>query len=203
MCVAGLLLFYATQSSSARNCSMLQQPSHKRIQRLVGTVAAQVRSPQVIHSLSQALEELVANSVDAKASVIDIEIDAVSLGMRVSDDGCGISQLSFPSLATRHASSKPTATASDHSSYTLGYKGEALASLAEVSVLQITSKAAGAFETYEKLLRGGKLVKQGLATDQKQKTGTTVWMQNFLFNQPVRRRLLEPSGYAAGNFLYI
>ena len=176
---------------------MPRQPEHKRIERLPEPVCAQVRASQVIQSLSQALDELVTNSIDANASRIDIEIDPVSLNMRVSDDGCGVSPLCFPSLAVHHATSKQTSGCRDHSFHTLGYKGEALASIAETSVLQIVSKAAGTFETYEKLVRGGKLVKHGLAAEQRQQTGTVMWMQDFLYNQPVRRRQLEQSGYVA------
>lgn len=187
--------------SIALRTNMLRQPRCKRIHKLAETVADQVRSAQVVPTPAQALEEVVANSVDAKATRIDIEIDSVSFNIRVTDNGCGIPQSCFPSLALRHATSKHLAKSCDHSSHTLGFKGEALASIAENSVLHISSKAAGTFETHEKLLRGGKLVKQGLTADQRQSTGTVVWMQDFLYNQPVRRRQLEQSGYVASVLL--
>lgn len=165
------------------------------INRLSGTVAAQIRAPQVVHSLSHVLEELVANSIDAEARRVDVEIDPVELSMRVSDDGCGISESCFGSLAVRHATSKFQSSASGGpSSQSFGFNGEALASIAEISVLEITSKRVGHFETHSKLLRGGQLVKQGLSAKQRRNTGTVVWLQDFMYNQPVRRRQLLQAG---------
>ena len=69
-------------------------------------------------------------------------------------------------------------------------RGEALASLAETSVLEIVSKARGAFETHRKVLQGGKVAKQGLAMEQRNRQGTTVAVMDFLFNRPVRRKQL-------------
>ena len=169
----------------------------KPISRLRDTVAAQIRSPQIVSTLAHVLEELVANSIDAQARRIEVEVDPANLSMRVSDDGCGIREPCFGSLAMRHATSKHQHGASvDQSAQSFGFKGEALASIAEISVIEVTSKAVGAFETHSKLLRGGQVVKQGLAAKQRHRTGTVVWLQDFMYNQPVRRRQLLQSGYA-------
>ena len=167
----------------------------QHIQQLPAALVGQLRSPLIVKSLSQALEELVSNSLDAKATSVDIQIDLSSLNLTISDNGHGIEPASFDWLAKRHATSKlQTLKQLEHGVATLGFKGEALASLAEASLLQVLSKAKGSFETHTKLLKGGKLVKQGLASKQRQKTGTTVCIKDFMFNQPVRRRQYLQSG---------
>ncbi len=159
------------------------------IEVLPAVLVAKLRAPLVIRSLAQTLEELAANSVDARATRIEIDVDIAALSLTVVDDGCGIPQASFAAVAGRHCTSKLQDQKHWESGIaTLGFKGEALASIAEVSVLQLTSKAAGAFETHMKLLKGGKVIKQGLAPEQRQKSGTVVSVKDFLFNQPVKRR---------------
>lgn len=69
-------------------------------------------------------------------------------------------------------------------------RGEALASLGETSVLEITSKARGTFETHRKVLQGGDVLKQGLAMEQRLRQGTIVSVRDFLYNRPVRRKQL-------------
>ena len=169
----------------------------QQIQQLPSALSEKLRAPLVVGSLAQALEELAANSVDAQATLVDIHVDLSSLSLTVADDGHGIEQGSFKSLAKRHATSKlQNVTQLDSGVSTLGFKGEALASIAEVSLLHVISKAKGSFETHLKLLKGGNLVKQGLAREQRQKTGTTVYIKDFMFNQPVRRRQYLQSGSA-------
>jgi hypothetical protein len=65
-----------------------------------------------------------------------------------------------------------------------------LASLGEISVLEIISKAKGAFQTHCKLVHGGRVIKQGLALEQRLQQGTTVTVRDLFFNKPVRRKQL-------------
>ncbi len=168
------------------------------IELLPAAVVATLRAPQVIHSLAQALEELVSNSIDAQSTHIECEVDVVSLSLCVVDNGCGIAEDSFESVAQRHCTSKLRNQHQLNSGVaTLGFKGEALACIAEVSLLQLTSKAAGSFETHMKLLKGGRLLKHGLALEQRQKAGTVVLVKDLLFNQPVRRRHYVQSRWEA------
>ena len=74
------------------------------------------------------------------------------------------------------------------------FRGEALASLADSAVLEVTSKARGAFETHTKLMKGSKVLKQGLAVEQRQRQGTIVTVRDFMFNKPVRRKQLILNG---------
>jgi len=165
------------------------------IEVLPAVLVAKLRAPLVIRSLAQTLEELAANSIDARATRIEIDVNVAALSLTVVDDGCGIPQASFASVAGRHCTSKLQDQKQWESGIaTLGFKGEALASIAEVALLQLTSKAAGAFETHMKLLKGGKVIKQGLASEQRQKSGTVVCVKDFLFNQPVKRRHFTQTG---------
>ena len=167
----------------------------QQIRQLPAALAAKLRAPLVINSLAQAVEELAANSVDAQATVVRVQVDLSSFSLTVKDDGHGVDQASINSLATRHATSKLQDLRQLSSGVTtLGFKGEAMASIADMSLLQIISKARGSFETHTKLLKGGKVVQQGLANEQRQKTGTTVCVKDFMFNQPVKRRQYLQSG---------
>ena len=162
---------------------------------LPADLASKLRAPQVINSLAQALDELVANSIDAHASRITVEVDVSSLALQVVDDGQGISSACFAFVAKKHCTSKLLDQKHlDSGITTLGFRGEALASLADISLLQITSKATGCFETHTKLLKGGRVIQQGLALEQRQRTGTVVSIRDFLYNQPVRRRHYTQSG---------
>ncbi|KAL3149030.1 hypothetical protein ABBQ32_001878 [Trebouxia sp. C0010 RCD-2024] len=161
----------------------------QHIGQLPVAIAVKLRAPLVVNSLAQVVEELAANSVDAQATVVSIKVDVSSLSLTVQDDGHGVDQASFSSLAVHHATSKlKDLKQLTFGVTTLGFKGEALASIADMSLLHITSKARGSFETHMRLLKGGKVLKQGLAQEQRQKTGTIVCLKDFMFNQPVKRR---------------
>ncbi len=159
------------------------------------------------------------NQVDVKPS---------QLSFKVEDNGYGIPSTSFGQLAVRHATSKvqgsremtqglttlgfrwvparycpPTASVCHTSILTRScHRGEALASLAEAACLEITSKARGAFETHTKLLQGGRVLKEGLALEQRIKQGTRVTIRDLFFNKPVRRKHLIGAGYALLHYLY-
>lgn len=79
---------------------------------------------------------------------------------------------------------------------TLGFRGEALATLSEVAVLEITSRAAGSFETFTKVACTGRAAKFGLALEQTgaARQGTVVHVRDFWYNNPVRRKALLAAG---------
>eukprot|EP00891_Asterochloris_glomerata_P004346 jgi/Astpho2/4346/fgenesh1_pg.00065_%23_28_t len=125
----------------------------------------------------------------AGASRIEVHINAQQLAFSVEDDGHGIPAADLSLLGVRHASSKLHSLQQlQQGSATLGFRGEALASIAERARLEITSKACGAFETHCKILQGGTVLKQGLALQPRMHTGTCVTVKDWLFNQPVLRR---------------
>lgn len=184
-------LAYRFYQSTDHHAGLCEMHSHRRIAPLGSSLAAKLRSGCTIQSLSQAAEECVCNSIDAGARHIYVQLIPGALSLVVTDDGHGIGDLSIPSVAQPHATSKQTTEGQLGSGLrTLGYRGTALASMALAGRLDITSKAAGAFETHTKSLRCGKLVFQGLATEQWRTQGTVVHLSDFLCDQPVRLRQL-------------
>lgn len=169
----------------------------RRIAPLRGSLAARLRTGCALQTLAQVVEELVANSLDAGAVSIRVElsIGAGQLAASVHDDGTGIAGADFARLAERYCTSKLRSAAElDAGVASLGFRGEALACAADCAVLEVTSKAAGAFETHAKLMRGGSVLKQGLALQQRERQGTSVTVRDFLFNRPVNRRALLEAG---------
>lgn len=166
----------------------------RRIVPLAPALAAKLRSGCTIQSLSQAAEECICNSIDAGARHIQVQLSPRDLSLVVSDDGRGITAESFGCLAQQHATSKSSDLRQPGAGpRTFGYRGTALASMAQSGRLDVTSKAAGAFETHFKALRCGKLLFSGLAAEQRRTQGTVVRLSEFLCDQPVRRRQLTPA----------
>ncbi|KAK9838832.1 hypothetical protein WJX74_004151 [Apatococcus lobatus] len=167
-----------------------------KIERLPPQLGGKLRSQTAITGLARIVEELVCNSIDARASKIIVELDSRLLSLRVEDDGIGIPQDSFSLLCQRSCSSKLQAGGQLSSVATLGFRGEALASVADSSILEVISRATGSFETHIKALRGGEVLKHGLALEQRRHHGTVVSVRDFLYNQPVRRKQLAQAGAA-------
>jgi DNA mismatch repair protein MLH3 len=95
----------------------------------------------------------------------------------------------MPSVGLRFATSKLQRLEQLAAVRTLGFKGEALASLAEVSTLEVSSRCLGRFETFEKVMRGGQAVRCGPSLGApRQRAGTTVRVRGVFFNQAVRQR---------------
>lgn len=152
-------------------------------------VVAKVRSGFVIQSLAQGIEECLCNSLDSGATEIVVKFDNDIESFEVEDNGIGIPSDSFPSLALRFATSKISNLLDlNGAPQSYGFRGEALSSLGQCSVLQITSKAQGQFETWTKVVSGGRVQKCGLSCVQRKTHGTIVTVKDFQYNQPVRRK---------------
>lgn len=148
-----------------------------------------LRAGVSVIGFDQAIAECVANSIDAGASAITVTVAAHDLSFRVEDDGRGIQPDSFTALAVRYHSSKHAACNSLAAGFrSLGYRGEALASIAEVAQLEVSSRSAGSFETFCKVVRAGSVARCGPVLEQLQQHGTLVVVKHFLASQPVRRR---------------
>jgi DNA mismatch repair protein MLH3 len=153
------------------------------------SVVGKIRSDTHIASFTQAVCEVVANSLDARARAVEVAIDPQQLSFAVDDDGCGIPSASMPSVGLRFTTSKLQRLEQLPSVRTLGFKGEALASLAEVCTLEISSRCLGKFDTFEKVIRGGQAVRCGPSLGQaRPRAGTTVRARGIFFNQGVRQR---------------
>jgi DNA mismatch repair protein MutL len=109
-------------------------PPPRALARLPATTASRLRTAFIIGSLAQAVEELVHNALDAGASAVAVTLDADACAARCVDDGRGVRAADLPLLARRHHTSKLTSLAQLQQGVpTLGFRGEALASIAGAS----------------------------------------------------------------------
>lgn len=160
-----------------------------RIRRLPSSVVNRIAAGEVVERPASALKELLENALDAGGRRIDVTLEQGGIGLvRVSDDGSGIDGDDLPLAVSNHATSK-LATADDLSEVrTLGFRGEALASIGEVSRLVIRSRTPGA-------PGGGMLVVDGgIAGDVEpcaMAVGTTVEVHQLFSRIPARRAFLK------------
>ncbi|KAG6557245.1 hypothetical protein Mapa_001172 [Marchantia paleacea] len=162
-----------------------------QIQRLSDSVVNRLRSSTVLLDVAQIAEELVCNSIDAGATQIQVDVDAEAYFMKVDDDGCGIHRDDLTLVGERHATSKLHSLEElERGVSTLGFRGEALSSLSDIALVEITSRCRGTPNTHRKILKDCATVSIGLCSQQRSH-GTTVVVKDMFYNQPVRRRLLN------------
>jgi DNA mismatch repair protein MutL len=163
--------------------------SRRPIGRLSAVVANQIAAGEVVERPASIVKELVENAIDAGATLVSVTIDGGGLKrIQVTDDGHGIPAAELPLALARHATSKIEQTADLDGIASLGFRGEALASVASVSALTITSRTADASAAQELRVRGGELLGDGPAAHP---VGTTVTVSDLFFNTPARRKFLK------------
>lgn len=152
-------------------------------------VASQVAAGEVVERPASVIKELLENSLDAGARHLEVEIrGAGTTLLRVTDDGAGMDREDALMALERHATSK-IATAADLSSVlTMGFRGEALPSIASVSEFTLRTRPHGAETGTEVEVRGGKL---GAVKEAGCASGTTVEVKSLFFNVPARRKFLR------------
>lgn len=144
----------------------------------------QIAAGEVIENPASVIKELVENSLDAKSSKIEIEIKAGGmLLIRVSDDGIGMNQKNLRMSLLRHATSKIKSFEDLQKVKTMGFRGEALASIASISKLRIESAKDG--EAYTLSSDGGK---EEAIEPCSRTCGTQVEVKSLFFNVPVRKK---------------
>eukprot|EP00903_Cladosiphon_okamuranus_P019249 g17698.t2 len=137
--------------------------------------------------MSQAIQELMSNSMDAGATSVEIKLDLPRYRLSISDNGRGIPAEKLQSLvATAQASSKASSTREIQQASTYGFRGEALYSLGLTSLLEIQSRCPGK-ESYAKVVREGQTQFFGL-TRLPMRAGTIVTLRDAFFKWPVRRK---------------
>ncbi len=160
-------------------------PIHRLPQSLVNKIAA----GEVVERPASVVKELMENAVDAGATRIDVSVTQGGLELiRVVDNGCGIPADELPLAVAAHATSKLTAADDLFRVGTLGFRGEALASIAEVSRLVLRSRTAESPGGAEIELSGGRAAEPAPCGCP---VGTAVEVHNLFFNTPVRRKFLR------------
>ncbi|WP_404310634.1 DNA mismatch repair endonuclease MutL [Neorhodopirellula lusitana] len=159
------------------------------IRQLPPQLVNQIAAGEVIERPASVVKELLENSIDAGATRVDLTIDGGGVErIRISDDGCGMTAEQLPLAVTSHATSKLPDDDSLFHVGTLGFRGEALASIASVSQMTIRSRAEGEPSGSQIDIRGGIIESPGPCGCP---VGTTIEVRNLFFNTPVRRKFLK------------
>jgi len=169
-----------------------------RIKELSLELANMIAAGEVVERPSSVVKELVENSIDAKASVI--KVDLIDSGLRkitVTDNGFGMEPSEIPLALKRHATSKISSVEDLFRIVSLGFRGEALPSIASVSQMTITSKTKKT-DGYYYRYRAGIKTEEGLTAFPE---GTKVEVENLFFNTPARYKHLGNSYAELANIL--
>lgn len=188
------------QESSAHaqgtHSSTLSEPSSemrtiepRRIQKLSANVSDKIAAGEVVERPGAVIKELVENAIDAGASRIVVEVEQGGKKyIRVTDNGCGLNPEDVPLAFERHATSKVASIEDLVSLRTLGFRGEALSSIAAVSYLEMTTRRQRDEEGIHMALAGGRETHRK-ATSAAQ--GTTVVVKDLFFNTPARLKFMK------------
>lgn len=159
-----------------------------RIQRLSAHVANQIAAGEVIERPASVVKELLENALDAGANIIHIEIGFGGLNhIKVSDNGAGILADDLPLAIAAHATSKISVLNDLYEITSMGFRGEALASIASVSRLSLSSRPAGQAHAMMLRTNNDTFHLEPCARSQ----GTTIDVHDLFFNAPVRKKFLK------------
>lgn len=175
----------------------MSEAPQQNIRLMSDILASQVAAGEVVERPASVVKELVENSIDAGARSVRVEIrrGGVSL-IKVTDDGSGMSKEDAALCLRRHATSKLVQVEDLFAIRQLGFRGEALPSIASVSHLTLTTRRAADVEGWTLSCEGGveqPLINAGCAP------GTEISVGNLFFNTPVRRKFLKSDETEAGH----
>ena len=155
-----------------------------------------IAAGEVVDRPSSVVKELVENAIDAKASAITVEIKEGGISfIRITDNGCGIEKEQIPIAFYRHSTSKIRSVEDLLTISSLGFRGEALSSIAAVSQVELISKTQDQFIGIRYIIEGGKeLEMEEIGTP----NGTTFLVKNLFYNTPARRKFLKTPQTEAG-----
>ena len=168
-----------------------------RIRLLPETVASQVAAGEVVERPASVVKELIENSIDAGARKIDTVIRRGGISLaRVIDDGCGMDRDDALLSLERHATSKIRSAADLQAVATLGFRGEALPSIASVSRFRLTTRESDKVAGTEIVVNGGKI---DIVRDGGEAPGTQVEVRSLFYNLPARRKFLRSENTESRN----
>ena len=160
-----------------------------RIEKLDAAVANQIAAGEVVERPASIVKELIENSLDAGATSVTVEIEGAGTGLiRVLDNGVGIHHEDMRLALERHATSKITTTDDLLSITSMGFRGEALASVASVARTTLTSRAEGRDRAWALSVDGGEEKRHAPAAHPQ---GTAVEIRDLFFNTPARRKFMK------------
>jgi DNA mismatch repair protein MutL len=169
------------------------------IRQLPVSLINKIAAGEVIERPASVVKELLENSIDAGATRIELSVEGGGMEMiRISDNGCGIAKDELLLAISPHATSKLVEADDLFDIRTLGFRGEALASIAEISHLDLRSRVAGSESGAELIVRGGEV--EG-PRDCASPVGTTMEIRHLFFNTPVRRKFLKSNQTEMGHVL--
>lgn len=162
----------------------------KRINLLSPRLANQIAAGEVVERPASVVKELLENSLDAGASQLDIDVEQGGVRrIKIRDNGAGIVKDDLPLALSRHATSKIITLDDLEAVRTLGFRGEALASISSVSRMHLTSQAEGETEAWRVEAEGKDMAAAVRPASHPQ--GTTIDVRDLFFNTPARRKFLR------------
>ncbi|MCC8029961.1 MAG: DNA mismatch repair endonuclease MutL [Lachnospiraceae bacterium] len=155
-----------------------------------------IAAGEVVERPSSVVKELAENAIDAGSTAVTVEIrDGGTALIRITDNGCGIEKEQIPVAFYRHSTSKIRSVEDLTGISSLGFRGEALSSIAAVSQVEVITKTPDSFTGIRYLIEGGKEI---LLEEIGAPNGTTFLVKNIFYNTPARRKFLKTPQTEAG-----
>jgi len=156
---------------------------------LPDAIANQIAAGEVVQRPASVVKELMENAIDAQATTVKLIIeDGGKKSIQVVDDGYGMSETDLRMAFERHATSKINEVDDLYQLKTLGFRGEALASIAAVAVVETKTKQEDEELGYQLVVEGSEVKKHEACTTQ---TGTSITVKNLFYNTPARKNFLK------------
>lgn len=169
----------------------------QKIQLLDSKTINKIAAGEVVESPRSVVKELTENAIDAGASTVTVEIKEGGLSyIRVADNGSGIPKEQVKAAFLRHATSKLTQIEDLEHIFTLGFRGEALASIAAVAQVEMLTKTAEEETGTRIRISAGEIEE---ITDAACREGTTILVKNLFYNVPARRKFLKKPATESGH----
>lgn len=160
-----------------------------RIKLLPDIVANQIKAGEVVEYPSSAIKEMMENAIDAGATSVKVNYTNCGRDMiQIIDNGCGMSPTDARLAFERHATSKISSLDDIYALHTFGFRGEALASIAAVSQVELTTRQADAEVGTKSIINGGEFISQ---TPVAAPIGSQFVVRNIFYNTPVRRKFID------------